>query len=258
MLELIFLDVHLIELLLALLLVLFGTSVQVATGVGLGLIAAPGLLLLLDPATAIQLGIALNLLLSVTLLPFELDEIDYSSFVRLALWGGLGVPVGYLYVDFVGGSALKVTGGFIVCLASIQLMAANSAFAQKAGNTIGMRTCSLLSGAMTGALAMPGPLALWGLINQNLDATQIRAVMRAYFVFAYGLAIIIYSVQQGISKQVTDMTIALGPALLAGIVLGIGVRRFVGPDLLRNTFTIVLLVMGVVLFLDGVRYAADI
>ena len=54
-------------LILPIILILIGTSFQVTAGVGLGLVAGPGLLFVFEPIIAVQIAIVLNLFLSVLL-----------------------------------------------------------------------------------------------------------------------------------------------------------------------------------------------
>ncbi len=73
-----------------------GTALQVATGVGLGLLAGPVLILSLESETAVFVAIILNLLVSFALLPQEKGEITWPP-LRLLLVGTLlGVPLGWL------------------------------------------------------------------------------------------------------------------------------------------------------------------
>ncbi len=235
-------------------LVALGTLFQVASGVGLGLIAGPGFLLLLDAPEAVQLGIALNLLLSCLLLPFERKDVDREWTLQLSLWALLGIPLGLLFVVWAGGTWLRVVGGVLVLLASLQLMAGGAA---KIGQHFGVRSCGVMSGAMTGALGMPGPVALWGLLNSPLPARQIRAVLRAYFVVAYGVAFLLYLGINAVGLRLAGLFLALIPAMVISIAIGVVAKQHLPELWLRRGLVLLLLAMGSVLLLDGVRDAIE-
>jgi len=76
-------------------LILLGSALQVATGVGLGLIAGPSLLYFLDSISAVQTAIVLNLILTLFLLPSEVKSISQKLFFGLSMWACLGLPLGF-------------------------------------------------------------------------------------------------------------------------------------------------------------------
>jgi len=77
-------------------LILLGSALQVATGVGLGLIAGPSLLYFLDSISAVQTAIILNLILTLCLLPTEVKFISRKPLIDLSIWACLGLPIGFI------------------------------------------------------------------------------------------------------------------------------------------------------------------
>ena len=59
--------------------VFLAAVLQAATGVGLGMIVGPALILVMGSKSAIQVAIILNLSLSILLLPGEVKEIHWPS-----------------------------------------------------------------------------------------------------------------------------------------------------------------------------------
>ena len=91
-----------------------GTALQVATGVGLGLLAGPVLILSLPVESAIFVAIILNLSVSLLLLPQERGEISWPP-LRLLLFGTLvGVPLGWLVLQALDAMTLKIFTGVVV------------------------------------------------------------------------------------------------------------------------------------------------
>lgn len=79
--------------------VAMGALLQMTTGVGLGLIAGPFLLLIMQAPSAIQTAILLNLLLSVIILPTEIHLVDHAILKSLTFWACLGIPLGAILLS---------------------------------------------------------------------------------------------------------------------------------------------------------------
>ena len=246
-------DIPTARLLWAMTLVTVGTTFQVAGGVGLGLIAGPAFLLLLEPQAAVLLAIVLNLVLSLVLLPFELRDIDWGRTVRLSLWAAPGIPLGLAFLATAGGTLLRLVGGFLVSLACVQLLLSGNEAMARLGRRIGLRSCGVASGIMAGALGAPGPIALWALLGTDLDVEKIRAVLRAYFVFSYGAALLLFVVIWGVDATVPPMVVALLPALALGIGAGSLAKRRVPARWLRLALVGVLVATAAALMYSGAR-----
>lgn len=238
---------------LASLVVCAGTALQVATGVGLGLLAGPVLILSLDSGTAIFVAIILNLLVSLALLPREKGDIYWPP-LRLLLTGTLaGVPLGWLVLQQIDASVLKLFTGAVVLAAAIQLLLPRRAAAAGGRKTLHLRTLAGggFSGFMSGCLAIPGPVAMWTLLQQNLAPAQVRATLRAIFVFSYSAAFLVHIGLGGATAAGWSTVAALGPALALGVALGVAVKRHVAEAALHAALRLLLLAMGVSLLWKG-------
>ncbi len=242
-------------LILASLVVCAGTSLQVATGVGLGLLAGPILLLNLASETAIFVAIILNLLVSVALLPQERGNIVGAP-LRLLLVGTLvGIPVGWLFLNWIDVSLLKLFSGAVVLVASVQLLMLGRPVAASDGGAISPASTLAgggLSGFMSGCLAIPGPIAMWTLLRHNLSASATRATLRAAYIFSYGTALIVHAGLGGIPTAGWRIVLILLPALIAGVGLGIVAKHRVGEVALHRALRFLLLAMGTSLLWKGI------
>ncbi|MEM9107326.1 MAG: TSUP family transporter [Pseudomonadota bacterium] len=239
-----------------LILVFVGSALQVATGVGLGLIAAPAILFVLDGPAAVQAAIILNLTLSALLLPSEASQVSVVRLMAIGRWALIGIPLGGLLLMAVGDTSLKLICGVVVILAVLQLrffpfpevaQANRQRWLNRFGGTV--------SGAMTGALAAPGPVALWALLSTGLDSLSVRATLRAFFVYAYVIALVVSLVLAGTNATTWSTVLVLLPAVLLGIAAGIVGRGLISGDTLRVLLELVLLAMGVAMLLKGVSDA---
>ncbi|MEM7445542.1 MAG: sulfite exporter TauE/SafE family protein [Pseudomonadota bacterium] len=241
------------ELAIAFGLVTLGATLQVATGVGLGLIAGPSLLFFLDGSAAILTAIILNLVLSACLLPTEIRDVAKRPLAELCLWACLGIPVGCVLLLLADATVLKIVSGMVVLFAVAQLRLFSAPESQGAdGRPRTMHLGGAVSGVMTGALAVPGPIALWTLLSSGMNPAALRATLRAYFVVAYGVALIIHVALSRDLQESIGLSLVLLPAVLLGIGLGIAGRKAIGPDRLRGILELVLLIMGLSLLTRGV------
>jgi uncharacterized membrane protein YfcA len=231
-----------------------GTALQVATGVGLGLLAGPVLILSLESGTAIFVAIILNLLVSFALLPQEKGEIYWPP-LRLLLVGTLvGVPLGWLVLQQIDATTLKLFTGVVVLAAAIQLLLLRWGAAIGDGKTARLRTLvgGGFSGFMSGCLAIPGPVAMWTLLQQDIAPSLVRATLRALFVFSYGAAFLIHFGLGGETGAGWSTVAALVPALAVGVVLGVVVKRNVREATLHVALRLLLLAMGLSLLWKGI------
>lgn len=232
-----------------------GTTLQVASGVGLGLLAGPVLILTLQSETAIFVAIILNLLVSLALLPQEKGEISWSPFRVLLIGTLVGVPLGWLVLQQIDATTLKLFAGVVVLTAAIQLLLLdrrNTAASQGASAQRRAWVGGGVSGFLSGCLAIPGPVALWALLQQNIAPNLVRATLRALFVCSYGAAFLVHFGFGGQTASGWSVVATLIPALALGIGLGVVVKRNIREATLHVTLRLLLLVMGLSLLWKGI------
>ena len=143
-------------------------------------------------------------------------------------------------------------GGLFILLAVLQLFMSKNAASQSFAKKVGVPGGGILSGVMTGSLGIPGPVALWVLMNSGLDLKRIKATLRVYFVLAYGAALVLHLVINGWGEGVIAYCLIFIPAILIGILVGRIFDRLIKPSMLRKLLEMLLLLMGLVLCYKGV------
>ena len=235
--------------------VFLAAVLQAATGVGLGMIVGPALILVMGSKSAIQVAIILNLSLSILLLPGEVKEIHWPSLKTLVLGTVIGMPVGLLLISVLDLTGLKLFAAITVSLLGAQLIhhryhQSTTGTAQEPGAMI-LPGASIASGIMTSSLAMPGPVAMWALARKGINAEQIRATLRGLFVISYALALVAHALRGMDWGLVIDSSLDLGIALAAGTAIGFFVKRRLPGWVLSNLLLGMLLVMGLSLFVKS-------
>ena len=235
--------------------VLIAAILQSATGVGLGMIVGPALILVMGSKSAIQVAIILNLSLSILLLPGEIKDIHWPSLKILVLGTVIGMPVGLLLIGMLDLTGLKLFAAITVSLCGAQLIynryrQSSTGTAQEA-NAMILPGASIASGIMASSLAMPGPVAMWALARKNIKAKQIRATLRGLFVVSYAIALVAHALRGLDWGLVLDASSKLGIALGVGMVIGFFVKRRMPERMLNNLLVGLLLVMGLSLFANS-------
>lgn len=233
-----------------------GTVLQVATGVGLGLLAGPVLILSMQSDTAVFVAIVLNLLVSLVLLPAEWADISWPPLRRIMAGAVVGVPLGWLVLQQIDTTSLKLLAGTVVLAAAIQQLFPGR---RLGGAAAGSRTLvgGAISGFMTASLAIPGPIAMWALLQHDITPSQVRATLRGTFVFAYSAAFLVHFGLAGGAATGWGSVAVLLPALAVGLGLGIIAKAHVADTVLSGALKILLLVMGVSLLWKGISDAVS-
>lgn len=202
----------------------FGASaLQSATGVGFGVLAGPVLLVLLNDGAAIQVSIALNLLIAATLAPSLWRNADRQLLGRMLIGLAIGSPLGLLIYLYVSIAWLKILAVMVVIFTLAMVLRGNSLRAAPASATAGKIETTMIgavAGIMGSSLAMPGPVpASWMLVRRHTKE-EIRATILIMFVAAYSFALLLQVFLSDIEFATVRLTGLLVPSTLAGIVLG--------------------------------------
>ena len=251
MLDIMFSDGITLMSLLPFIMVFIGAVLQMTTGVGLGLIAGPFLLFLLEAPQAIQTAILLNLLLTACVLPTELKMVEIASLKRLSLWACLGIPLGAFLLVSVDSTSSKLFAGVVVLGAALQMkfIAFPKQNPKTANRLIGIG--GGVSGVMTGALAIPGPVALWALLSTGMAPKTTRATLRVYFIVAYSFAFLIHYFLTGVTNNTLVVSMLLSPPVLCGIGVGFLLQGRISVQILGRILEMILFLMGTSLIIKS-------
>jgi uncharacterized membrane protein YfcA len=238
--------------LLILSIAVFGASVlQSATGIGFGVVAGPLLLIVLNDSAAIQVSVALNLLIAVILAP-SLWRIADRKLLRSLLIGlAVGSPIGlvmFLYTDI---ALLKIFAAVVVLFTLVLLLRGNRADAVSASAGVGQVEkvgVGFVAGIMGGVLAMPGPVPAAWMSAKGYDKDTIRATILVMFVVAYSFALVLQLSLAEVSANTLRLTAVLVPATVAGVFVGKVLSQRISEATFRSLITIVLTLTVILLF----------
>jgi uncharacterized membrane protein YfcA len=255
----------------------FGASVlQAATGVGFGVIAGPVLLMVLNSTTAIQISILQSFLIGAVLVPGLRSQVQPIPLKKFALGSVAGIPLGCLVYLTVEIDILKLLAGLAVLCTLLFVLRSNGrkngrgqgagGMAAEAGErledggaasfsgsglSMGALFMGLISGAMNGSIAMPGPVPAAWMSGVGYSKDAVRATILAMLLFSYPAAFGLQWALSGLTAQTIWLAAGLAPATLAGILVGRLLVRHFTEDSFRWFLVLILLATVAGLFYDS-------
>ena len=225
-------------LILAGIILMFGSVVQGAIGFGLGMIALP---LLLDAGFSLSQAVALTTIaigIQVLAGAWQLREhipwqdVKLAAIVRFAALP-LGV-MGLLLAEGLGSADIKpLVGGFVLLGVIIRVLAGRGAL-RELPKALSIITFAI-SGILQGLVAMGGPpLVLW-MTTRDFRAHQARAFTMTLFLLNAPLQILLLLVfSRTMSAEVILMSLLLSPLIVSGATIGVRIGNRFGKQLLNQ------------------------
>ncbi len=230
---------------------------QSATGIGFGIIAGPVILILIDSHAAVQVTMGLSFAVSLALAPTLIAHVDRRMLKRLSIGTVIGLPLGMLVFWAVSLPVLKFLAMLAVAFMAwiVSRAPQNSTRTPPGSGGAVDLGVGIVSGAMSTALAMPGPAAAARLASLALPKLTVRATVLLLMVASYFGALGVQAGLVGIDRQTIETAAWMLPAALIGTFAG---RLFVSridEALFRRIITVVLIVTAVGLLVDVSRGA---
>ncbi len=221
--------------------------VQGCTGFGLGLVAAPCLLLVLDPVAMVPTVLLLSTLNTLVVAGDARKHIRFGLVTPMALGGLVGFPIGVYALTAIDADTLKLYTGIFVTLAALALLS---------GWRLPLRTrmrtlfpVGMVGGFLGGSTSMGGPPVILFLSNQGTPKDTFRASIACYF-FLVNTFVLGWLAYSGIITQAIALRAALFlPTMLLGTYLGIRLAGHVPEALFRKAVMIGIALVGVVLLI---------
>ena len=200
---------------------LAGSTVLASLGFGIGMVATPVLLLVLDPQTAVVMLNAVSVPITGLLVWQTRRHLNVRDSLPIILLGLAGALVGAYFLSTSGDRVLRLS---IVVL--IILLAAATAFnparlrgrmpyPKVVGGFIGF-----FVGLMLGSLAIGGPLLVLFVLSRGWDRHSIRAFLSLYLFVIMVSATVGYIPAGLFTQERTMLTLVALPPALLGFWLG--------------------------------------
>jgi uncharacterized membrane protein YfcA len=241
------------ELLILIIVTFIGSTIQTATGFGFALLAVTPFLMVLNSGAAFQLVMVICLVISLAVWPKLAGLAPKSLLVVLAAGCAVGFPIGLAALSWMDLEALKAMVGIVVIFVAgqtawqfrLRRRATEPGNEQSPAPRTGAGfSVGVVSGALTSALAMPGPVVMLYLSRTGLDKDAVRATILTFFIFAYGGALALQAGLVGIEAGTWKTAAILVPPALAGVAAGHALARRITQAAFRWTILAILLCNG--------------
>nr|WP_241198599.1 sulfite exporter TauE/SafE family protein [Cytobacillus horneckiae] len=227
--------------------IFIASILQTSTGFGFSILATPFLLLLFEPAEAIQINLILSLFISISLMGKISKDIDAGILKRLIIGSIVGLPIGIIVFLFINIQWLKLGIGILV-LALTGMMMLQFRINQTKGRDLGVGG---MSGALTTGIGMPGPPLLLYFSGTDTEKAKLRGTTLAFYLFIYVISLLIQVIFAGTTKTVwVSSGIAL-PIAVLGMISGQLLFKWINQRVFKVFTYVILLFTGIYLLIDS-------
>ncbi|TXL61620.1 sulfite exporter TauE/SafE family protein [Cerasibacillus terrae] len=235
------------DVLLFIVIILVASILQTSTGFGFSILATPFLLLLFEPLEAIQMNLALSLVISLALITKIKQDIDTDILKRFIIGSIVGLPLGIITFLLIDIKQLKLGISIIILLLTLLLMAHfRIQSSKKRDFSVGG-----ISGLLTTSIGMPGPPLLLYFSGTETKKEKLRGTTLAFYLFIYLVSLIIHVIFVGTNHKVWISSGVALPLVLIGLYVGQLLFKKMNQKAFRIFTYILLLFTGIYLFIES-------
>jgi uncharacterized membrane protein YfcA len=229
----------------AIVIAFFAAFCMSTTGFGFALTMAP----LLTLAWNVKEAVAASLLLSFMNqgpLIFEVRSHVVPGRVVILLAGfAVGIPLGLYLFDRLDTDSLKVFVACVVIMTCILMFATPRFEIRDDQSTPFGLLAGVISGALGGSTSMSGPPIVIYLLGRHREVETFRATILAYFLAAGIITVTAFAVLGRFTEDVLIVAVASIPAMAAGMLSGMWLRRRLDSERFRTLVLGVLIVSSI-------------
>ncbi len=231
-----------LDLLFSILIVVAASTVIGTVGFGFSLVAAPVLLLYLEPQQTVVVANSLIALLLIMVLLRTWRNLELRASMGLVLGGMAATPIGVLALNSASPSTLRITIAIVIIfLGLFSLKNIQLPFAQNraAGPVFGFLT----SLAVT-TIAIGGPLGAIYAISQRWKPDMVRASLALFFLASNVVAFPLYAATGLVGRDTLANIGVMIPGLIVGFVLARLLVHRINERIFRYVVVAVIVVAG--------------
>lgn len=222
------------------LMMFLGCTALSATGFGIGMVAMPGLLFVLEPQTAV---IALNTVAIAVegwIVVQARKEIPFREVLPIVVAGALGVPLAVFILKFADPGIMRV-GISLLIMALAATAALNFQRDFPYSRAVGI-LAGFVVGVVLPAFGVGGPLVTLYLLTRNWGRQSVRAAM-AFYLFALDVfGISGYAVAGLYTEERLFLIALMAIPMLLGLGLGTVILRVMSERVFRYAVVTIIVV----------------
>lgn len=226
-----------------------GAFILGASGFGFALVTVPILSGLTSIYTAVPL-VALGTLTSNTILGiYYRRSCDFKIVGQLLLGAVLGIPFGFLALEYVPVSWMLITLGFM--LLAYATYALISPMMPVLKSKAWLYGAGFMAGLLMGGYNLPGPPVILYGNSQRWPQVEFKGNLSRFFWVNAFVAVLGHGLQNRLSKEVLYQFLVTLPGLIVGLFVGIALAKLFNPLLFRRSVLILLIFIGIRLIILG-------
>ncbi len=216
---------------IAALMMFLGCTALSATGFGIGMVAMPGLLFVLEPQTAVVVLNTVAIAVEAWIVVQARKDIPFREVLPIVVAGALGVPFAVLILKFADPGIMRIGISLL-----IMVLAATAALNFQRDFPYS-KAVGILAGFVVGvvlpAFGVGGPLVTLYLLTRSWGRQSVRAAM-AFYLFALDVfGISGYAVAGLYTAERLNLIALMVIPMLLGLGLGTVVLRVMSERVFR-------------------------
>ena len=219
----------------AALMMFLGCTALSATGFGIGMVAMPGLLFVLEPQTAVVVLNTVAIAVEAWIVVQARREIPFKEVLPIVVAGALGVPFAVYILKFADPGIMRIgISLLIIVLAATAALNFQRDFPYSKG--IGI-LAGFVVGVVLPAFGVGGPLVTLYLLTRNWGRQSIRAAM-AFYLFAldvFGIS------GYAVAGLYTEERLGLIALMVVPMLFGLGLGAVILRVMTERVFRIVVM-----------------
>ncbi|MEP5321238.1 sulfite exporter TauE/SafE family protein [Marinobacter alexandrii] len=219
------------------------TILRSFTGFGFALVAVPVLALFMPPAEVVVLSSAMAFTLSLLSVPSFSSVVNFQEMKPLLLMSLIGTALAAWTVAWIPLDLFQLCVGVSVLIACVGIVLSRPEKPIRRKSLPWL--AGLLSGAMNGAIAIPGPPIIIYAMLTEFDPVRSRAMLMAFFLASSGFALLSYTAAGIVELQSVKYYLFTVPVLFVGDRLGHRLFDRYGRALYRKVAIFALAALGV-------------
>lgn len=196
------------------------------SGFGSAMILTPALSALYGPAAAVPLGLALEMLVTVPLLPGAVGLVEWRRIGVLSAAAFAAVPLGTWLLLHLPATPMRVAISAVI-LGFVAILAFGWRYHGRP-NLAATLVTGAASGVLNGASGMAGPPLVFYYLSGGAPTAQARASFIVFFALVDLVAVLALAAGGAIDSLTLERALWLTPAFLAAAWLG--ARAFRGAS----------------------------
>ena len=210
-----------------------GGAAAGAAGFGMGMVALPFMLLVLDPVTAVLALNTTQVLLFLMILRHTRSQVQTSEAKPMTLLGVAGAAVGVFALTASAEAAIRLTAVSLILVLSVMTAAAPTLrfrVPSRVGPPLGFAAAVLL-----GAMAIGGPVMALYALGRGWAKNSVRGTLAFYFLAVTAVLAVGYATAELYSaERWVFIGIAQGPVLV-GALVGTRLAQFMSEHIFRKS-----------------------